>query len=202
VKAKIKKVLRPATRTVFLSYAPDEKSPARRCWDAFRQKLEALFNDLNDVPLKTVGTHTILEPGAAMKAETDDLWRNVTDFLAVLTSDYLKSNSCRVSDGVSCGELARAIGLKELERRGEDDVLTIWFAPAERLNLRGARLGGCNPTIPPSSAWWHRLRNDDDRFMTEPDRLEVLQDQVFVAVNTVLSHPNECHVCVGSSGRP
>jgi hypothetical protein len=202
VKAKIKKVLRPSTRTVFLSYAPDEKSPARRCWDAFRQKLEALFNDLNDVPLKTVGTHSIAEPGTVTEAETDDLWRNVTDFLAVLTSDYLKSNSSCASDGVPCGELARAMGRKELERRGADDTLTIWFAPAEKLTLRGARLGGCNPIVPPCSTWWHRLRDDGERFTTEADRPEDLQDEVFVAVNKVLSHPNECHVCVGKGGRP
>ena len=140
MKAKIKKVIRPPLRTVFLSYAPDEKSPARRCWDAFRQKLEALFSDNNDVPLKTVGTHSNSKPGAVTEAETDDLWRNVTDFLAVLTSDYLKHNSHRASESAACGELARAIGLKELERRGEEDVLTIWFAPAEKLSLRGARL--------------------------------------------------------------
>ena len=160
-----------------------------------------MFNDNNDVPLKTVGTHSNSKPGAVTEAETDDLWRNVTDFLAVLTSDYLKHNSHRASESAACGELARAIGLKELERRGEEDVLTIWFAPAEKLSLRGARLGGCNPAEKPFSTWWHHLRADGERFTTEADRPENLQDEVFVAVNTMLSHPNKCQVCDGHGGR-
>jgi hypothetical protein len=191
-KSKIAGKLRQARRLVFLSYVDDCDNRAYQCLRSFEQALNPISEDHLDFPVLLRTSKSACSEGDIIATTLADLWRNVTDFVALLTSEYLTANDPKRTTLPDHGELSQVMKRKADESLAEDHQLTIWLAPVETLQFKLARPGGYNPNRPPWSDLWHVPKKEGGRFSVESGKAVELREEVQKALDVVLHHPLEC----------
>lgn len=192
MKAKQKKFTQH--RIVFLSFVPDRDQLAMPCYRHFRERLKPIRCDDSGIPLESMSSEELLKAGD-VKAVVDEKLHDVTDLVALLSSQYLDADEKAEKERKFAFFVRRKL---DQEAAGDDDPpLTFWLAPVEaRLRLRRYAVGGLSLGDTRCQRWWHPFKKEDERFSVDKDLAAKLSDEVGLAVDRLLAHARgECNKC-------
>jgi hypothetical protein len=180
-------------RLVFVSWV--DPSAAHRGWiDDFWARLNgdlgALLGHEFDEPMQTAEAQSeAAEPGAlaARRADPAVADSSVTDFVAVLTSRYIASNT-DLRGTASTGEMARFVD--RVVKADLRDRIRVFLAPIDKPNWSLWRIRDLWLSETKANAWLIRLR--DDRFVWPSEVPSTSGDQIADAVALIIcGSPNK-----------